>query len=68
MTRKESMIEMFPNIDNIPLPAKALCQPEHVDAAHAQVRAAFAQLTNGLDDANGVPLKLFEQAMQQQQQ
>ena len=36
-----NMVELFPNIDNMPLPGKALCPPEHIDAALAQVRAAF---------------------------
>ena len=28
-----NMVELFPNIDNMPLPGKALCPPEHIDAA-----------------------------------
>jgi hypothetical protein len=63
-----NMIELFPNIDNIPLPGKALCPPEHIDAALAEVRAAFGKLTKHLNEADGVPLLLFESQMQQQQQ
>jgi hypothetical protein len=63
-----NMVELFPNIDNIPLPGKALCPPEHIDAALAQVRAGFAELTKNLDPEAGVPLLLFETHMQRQQQ
>jgi hypothetical protein len=61
-----NMVELFPNIDNMPLPGKALCPPEHIDAALAEVRAAFAELTKDLDPAGGVPLLLFESRSQQQ--
>jgi hypothetical protein len=63
-----NMIELFPNIDHIVLPARALCPPEHIDAALAEVRAAFERLTKNLNVADGVPLLLFETQMQQQQQ
>jgi hypothetical protein len=63
-----NMVELFPNIDNMPLPDKALCPPEHIDAALAQVRAGFAELTKDLNPADGVPLLLFERHVQQQQQ
>jgi hypothetical protein len=63
-----NMIELFPNVDNISLPGKSLCPPEHIDAALAEVRAAFGQLTKNLNEADGVPLLLFETQMQQQQQ
>src|SRR5262245_23217913 len=43
-----NMVELFPNIDNMPLPGKALCPPEHIDAALAQVQTAFSQLTKNL--------------------
>ena len=62
------MIELFPNVDNVSLPRKALCPPEHVDAALAEVRAAFEQLTKNRAVADGVPLLLFDSQMQQQQQ
>jgi hypothetical protein len=63
-----NMVELFPNIDNMPLPGKALCPPEHIDAALAQIQAGFAELTKGLNPADGVPLLLYEQHVQQQQQ
>lgn len=62
-----NMVELFPNIDNLPLPGKALCPPEHIDEALAEVRAAFGRLTKNLKEADGVPLLLFETQMQQQQ-
>jgi hypothetical protein len=55
-----NMVELFPNIDNLPLPGKALCPPEHIDAALAEVRGAFAELTKNLAPNDGVPLLLFE--------
>jgi catechol 2,3-dioxygenase-like lactoylglutathione lyase family enzyme len=63
-----NMVELFPNVDNIPLPGKALCPPEHIDAALAEIKAGFAELTNDLNPADGVPLLLFERNVQQQQQ
>jgi hypothetical protein len=63
-----NMVELFPNIDNMPLPGKALCPPEQIEAAMAQIRAGFAKLTNDLNPADGVPLLLFERHLQQQQQ
>lgn len=63
-----NMIELFPNIDNLELPAKALCPPEHIDAALAQVRAAFREISKDLQPADGVPLLLFETHQQRQQQ
>jgi len=63
-----NMVELFPNIDNMPLPGKALCPPEHIDAALAQIREAFAELTKNLGPDDGVPLLLFETHAQQQQQ
>jgi hypothetical protein len=63
-----NMIELFPNIDHMPLPDRALCPPEQIDAALFQVRASFAELTKNLGPGDGVPLLLFETHMQQQQQ
>jgi hypothetical protein len=63
-----NMVELFPNIDHMQLPDKALCPPAHLDAALAQVRARFEQLTCGHDPNDGVPLLLFESQAQQQQQ
>jgi hypothetical protein len=62
-----NMTELIPNIDNEPLPGKAVCQPEHVDEALAQVRAEFAPLPKNLNVADGVPLLLIQTQMQQQQ-
>jgi hypothetical protein len=62
-----NMVELFPNIDHMPLPGKALCPPEHIDAALAQVRAAFTELSKNLDPSDGVPLLLFETHASQQQ-
>jgi hypothetical protein len=63
-----NMVELFPNIDHMPLPGKALCPAEHLDAALAEVRAAFAFLTKDRDMKKGIPLLLFETRAQQQQQ
>jgi hypothetical protein len=63
-----NMVELFPNIAHIPLPGKALCPPEHIDAALAQVKASFAELTKDLNPADGVPLLLFEHHVERQQQ
>jgi hypothetical protein len=63
-----NMVELFPNIDNVPLPGKAVCPPEHIDAALAEIRARFAELTANLKPEDGVPLLLFEIQAQQQQQ
>jgi hypothetical protein len=62
-----NMIELFPNIDNVPLPGKALCPPEHIDAALAEIQAGFAELTKNLKPGDGVPLLFFEMQQQQQQ-
>jgi hypothetical protein len=63
-----NMVELFPNIDNLPLPGKALCPPEHIDAALAQIQAAFSDRAKGLHPGDAIPLLLFEQQAQQQQQ
>ncbi len=63
-----NMIELFPNIDHVQLPDKAMCPPEHVDEALAQVQAGFEQMMKGRDQTAGVPLLLFEMQQQQQQQ
>ena len=41
---------------------------EQIDAALAQIRAGFAELTKNLKPGDGVPLLLFEMQQQQQQQ
>jgi hypothetical protein len=63
-----NMIELFPNIDNVSLPGKALCSPEQFGATLAEIRATFEQLTKNLAVTDGVPLLLFDNQMQQQQQ
>jgi len=63
-----NMIELFPNIDSMPLPDKAFYPPEHIDAALAQVEVAFHTLSKNLAASEGVPLLLFESQVQQQQQ
>jgi hypothetical protein len=65
-----NMVELFPNIDHVPLPEKAVCPPAQIEAALAQVRAGFDQLMASRDPAEGVPLLLFEAhgAQPQQQQ
>jgi hypothetical protein len=63
-----NMVELFPNVDNLPLPGKALCPPQHIDAALAEVRALFGQLMQNRDPADGVPLLLFENNLRQSQQ
>jgi hypothetical protein len=55
-----NMVELFPNIDHLPLPEKAFCPVEHIDAALAEVRGAFAALTKHIKPGDGVPLLLFE--------
>jgi hypothetical protein len=55
-----NMVELFPNIDHLPLPEKALCAPAHIDAALAQLQAGFEQLMKNRNLADGVPLLLFE--------
>jgi hypothetical protein len=63
-----NMVELFPNIDNMPMPGKALCAPQHIDAALIQIRAAFAELSKNLGPEHGIPLLLFETHAQRQQQ
>jgi hypothetical protein len=63
-----NMVELFPNVAHLQLPAKALCPPDQIDAALAQIKAGFAELTKDLNPADGVPLLLFETRVEQQQQ
>jgi hypothetical protein len=63
-----NMIELFPNIAHVDLPPKALCPPEHIDAALAQIQVGFEALTKDLDPKDGCPLLLFETHAQCQQQ
>ena len=39
-----NMVELFPNVDHIPIPGKALCPPEQIDAALAAMRRGFEEL------------------------
>jgi hypothetical protein len=63
-----NMVELFPNIDHVPLPGKAFCPPEQVDVALEALRRGFDEMTGGLDPQEGVPLLLFERYAAQQQQ
>jgi hypothetical protein len=63
-----NMIELFPNVAHIELPAKALCPPQQIDAALAQIRTGFEALAKNLQPNDGFPLLLFETQSQQQQQ
>jgi hypothetical protein len=63
-----NMVELFPNIAHMQVPARAFCPPERIDAALAQVNADFAEITKEMNFANGVPLMLFEQHVERQQQ
>jgi hypothetical protein len=63
-----NMVELFPNVDHISIPSKALCPPEDVDAALEVMRLGFKELSSGLNPADGVPLLLFERYAEQQQQ
>jgi hypothetical protein len=63
-----NMIELFPNLAHVELPARALCPLQQIDAALAPIRAGFEGLTKGLRSGDGYPLLLFETEMQRQQQ
>jgi hypothetical protein len=63
-----NMIELFPNLAHVELPAKALCPPQQIDAALAQIRMGFERLTKDLQPGDGYPLLLFETQVQRQQQ
>lgn len=63
-----NMIELFPNLAHVELPAKALCPPQEIDAALAQIRMGFKDLTKDLQPGDGYPLLLFETQVQRQQQ
>jgi hypothetical protein len=63
-----NMVELFPNVDHMPIPEQALCPPAHIDAALAAMRRGFQELASGLNPTDGVPLLLFERYTEQQQQ
>jgi hypothetical protein len=60
-----NMVELFPNIDHMPVPPQALCPPQHIDAALSEVRAAFNERMKNVNAADGVPLLLFESQLHQ---
>ena len=55
-----NMVELFPNVDTIPLPAKALCPAEYLDNVLAEVEGAFARRMSEVKPTDGVPLLLFD--------
>lgn len=63
-----NMIELFPNLAHIELPANALCPLQQIDAALAQIRAAFEATAKDLQLGGGYPLLMFETHYQRQQQ
>lgn len=63
-----NMVELFPDVDHIPIPDKAICSPEQIDAALEVLRVGFADMSKGLNPTDGVPLLLFERYAEQQQQ
>jgi hypothetical protein len=56
-----NMIELFPNVDDLPLPPQAICPREHAAQVIAQVQEAYRKATADLRLEDGVPLLLFEQ-------
>jgi hypothetical protein len=56
-----NMVELFPNVDHLELPAGALCPPGQAAQVMAAVKRGFEQRTAGLRPQDGVPLLLFEQ-------
>jgi hypothetical protein len=63
-----NMVELFPNVDHMPIPPEALCAPEHIDGMLEVMRLGFKELSSGLNPADGVPLLLFERYAKHQQQ
>lgn len=63
-----NMVELFPNVDHVSLPGKAFCPLEQIDAALGAIQKSFAEVSKGLNPADGVPLLLFERYAEQQQQ
>jgi hypothetical protein len=57
-----NMVELFPNIDNMPLPGKVLCPPSQVDDILSALRAAFEKKLKEIDTSAGIPLLMFEDA------
>jgi hypothetical protein len=59
-----NMIELFPNIDTMPIPPQALCPPEHIDRALQQITSLFHEKAGPLGRGDPIPLLLFEQPNQ----
>jgi catechol 2,3-dioxygenase-like lactoylglutathione lyase family enzyme len=55
-----NMIELFPNVDTMPLPPEALCPPAQAPLLMAALRQRFARLTAHLPPEQGYPLFLAE--------
>ena len=51
-----NMIELFCNIDDMPLPPEALCPPEHAAGAIKAIREQFAEKTKNHPAGRGYPL------------
>lgn len=56
-----NMIELFPNVDHIPLPEGALCPPETAPQVVAALKQKFDERMQSRDASEGYPLLLFEQ-------
>lgn len=63
-----NMVELFPNVDHMAIPAEAFCSPEQIDATLEVMRLGFKEVSSGLNPTDGVPLLLFERYAEQQQQ
>lgn len=57
-----NMVELFPNVDNLPLPPEALCSIESINQVLPELKARFEQRMAELDPADGYPLLMFEQS------
>jgi hypothetical protein len=57
------MIELFPNIDHLPLRADALCPPDRIDEALAQIQGEFRRRARNFQPGEGIPVLLFETPM-----
>jgi hypothetical protein len=63
-----NQVELFPNRDDIHLPAKPQCPSGPGGAALGQVRAALEQMAKRLDEPDSDQQLLLRMQMQQQQQ
>jgi hypothetical protein len=64
----KKMVEQIPRFDSVSLPGNAILPQEQVDAALAQLKMGFAEITKELNPGDGVPLHWLERQAQQQQQ